>query len=78
MDLTNLCSLKNAILKHKNYKKELEICYGDFLNEFNFEAATIFFNLLQIIPNKDERIVEILKVFDFVRFPVKKFIKSSY
>lgn len=70
--LANLCSLKEAILQHRDFTKELEMCYSDFLDSFDAVSATIFINLLEMLPLETKRVEEILKVFDFVRFPVKK------
>lgn len=71
--MENLKKFKEAILHKKEYTQELESCYLDFLNSFDIQNATIFLNLLEMC-DTNRRIEEILKVFDFIRFPVKKAI----
>ena len=74
--MENLVKLKEAILHKKDTTKEIESCYLDFLNFFDFSNASIFLNLLEMCePN--ERILEIFKVLDFVRFPVKKALTAN-
>lgn len=70
--MDNLVKFKEAILQKKQYDQELQTCYEDFLTRFDSSHATIFLNLLEMC-EPSERIEEIFKVFDFVRFPVKKF-----
>ena len=69
--MENLIKLKESILHKKDYTNEIEACYSDFLNSFDFSNATIFLNLLEMCES-NRRLEEILKVFDFIRFPVKK------
>lgn len=71
--MENLIKFKEAILQKRESKQELENCYLDFLNDFNITNATIFTNLLNMC-EITERIEEIYKVLDLVRFPVKKSI----
>jgi hypothetical protein len=75
MKMENLIKFKEAVFQKKDYRNELENCYFDLLNEFNLTNATLFINLLEM-SRKNEvnsgRIEEILKVLDFVRFPIKR------
>lgn len=66
-----LLDFKKAILKDENGEDELERCFAAFLDEYDYRQATIFYNLLKIA-KPTPRISEILKIFDFVRFPVKR------
>lgn len=66
--------LKVAVLARKDCEGAVEACYRDFLDNFDAVEATIFLNLLEMA-TKTPRIEEILKVIDFVRFPVKKFVE---
>lgn len=74
--MDNLVKLKEAILHKKETIKEIESCYSDFLNSFDFTSAEIFLNLLEMC-ELNERISEIYKVFDFIRFPIKKSITTA-
>ena len=71
--MENLQKFKNSIFQKNEHSEELETCFSDFLENFNLENSEILLNLIEMC-DKTERIDEILKVFDFVRFPVKKTI----
>lgn len=72
--MENLAKLKNTVLAGRDCKEVVEACYRDFLDNFNAAEATMFLNLLEMA-TRTPRIEEILKVIDFVRFPVKKVVE---
>lgn len=80
MKESKLIALKEAILKSGSFHNELEECYLEMLAEFDFKHATLLFKLLEIAQARfqmkdDSRVEEIFKVFDLIRFPVKKVIE---
>lgn len=71
--MDNLIKLKECIFRNKPSSDAIELCYKDFLDDFEPANAHIFLNLLEMT-EKTPRMQEILKVFNFVKFPVKKTI----
>lgn len=69
--MDNLASLKTALLSSECPDEAIEKCYADFLNQYDYTLSTILYGLLQMA-EPTPRINEILKVFDLIRFPVKK------
>lgn len=74
--MENLMKLKGNTLAGRDCKEAVEACYRDFLHSFKAVEATVFLSLLEMAV-KTPRIEEILKVMDFVRFPVKKFVENE-
>lgn len=72
--MDNLELLKDCVLTGKDTADAVEACYGDFLDSYDARHATVFLNLLEMGPCSP-RTQEILKVLDFVRFPVKKTVQ---
>ena len=70
MEKSNLLKLKDAILMRRELTVKLEACYKDFLNNFNLENTSVFSYLIELT-EENERIREIKKVLDFIRFPIK-------
>lgn len=69
--MDNLAELKKCILTHTDPSEATEACYADFLNSYTVEHATVFIRLLSML-EPTNRVEEILKVMNFVIFPVKK------
>lgn len=74
--MDNLVQLKSCILTNRDTADAVEACYGDILDHYTPQHATIFLNLLEMIPDSP-RTREIQKVLNFVRFPVKKAISAA-
>lgn len=63
--------LKDAILTKSSTDDLIELCYSDFLNNFDIKQANSLYNLLKHLePTK--RNLEILKVLELIKFPAKK------
>jgi hypothetical protein len=69
--MDNLLSLKEAIFNLRETNDLVLLCYNDLLDNYNPEQCCIFINLLEML-EKNEKIIEIMKVLDLIRFPVKK------
>ncbi len=70
--MDKLKRLKHAIFYQKDIEKCVEECYEEFLEGNTFHEINIFINLLEMIDNKNERIIEILKVMNLIKFPINK------
>jgi len=69
--MENLLALKEAIFTRGDPAEAVERCYSDFLGIFDPQHAAIFMGLLEML-EQTPRVGEILRVLDYVRFPVKK------
>lgn len=74
--MENLEIFKDAIFCEKDVLPAMEACYKDLLDNYSPNTANIFINLLEMVENIDDRIEEIFKVIDFIRFPVGKAIHT--
>lgn len=75
--MENLEELKKLIFAKKSVTDQIETCYADFLSDYSTCNAAIFLNLLEML-DATPRIEEILRVFDFIRFPVKKTLQIEF
>lgn len=73
--MNNFENLKNAILFNKETKQYIEDSYNYILENPTLPEINIFINLLSMVGNKSKRTMEILKVIDFIRFPINKSLK---
>lgn len=71
--MEGLEALKAAVCSNADTSGPLERCYAELLDDYNQVHATIFMNLLEMV-DRSPRVEEMLRVMDFIRFPVKKSI----
>lgn len=70
-----LQKLHKSLYKQEFVENDLLEAYDEFLNGYDFTYATVFYKILIMMRKRNimiTKVDEILKVYNFILFPVKK------
>lgn len=70
-----LIELRTALYTHQDIEPRFYRAYNEFLDHYDFTYATLFYKLLILLKKRGimkEKVEEVLKIYEFIIFPVKK------